>query len=116
MLDKAKAFDDIIGAVGDKELGLEGFKEDINSWGRIDVRIVIAVPSFYVFVEENSGHAGLFFSRDLSKIKIFFYTIGTDGDIAKGCIGAIKHSRFGDFESGHRGVDFKLGLVGLVRL
>ena len=83
LLNLPKALDDIILTVGDEELVSESLEEIVESQRRVDIRIVVAIPSFRVFVKENGSDTGLLFGGDLSKIDVFLHTVGPVGDIAE---------------------------------
>ena len=115
LVDFSEAFDDIVRAVGDKELGPKGLKKIVES-RVVGIGVVVAVPGFCVFVKENGGDTGLFFCRDLREVHVFLYAKSPVGNIAEGRIGAIKYCRLRDSEARHRGclvIDL-VGLVGLV--
>jgi hypothetical protein len=114
LVDVAKALDDIIITVGNKELVPEGLEKFIES-RRVDICIVVPIPSFSIVFEEEGSDMGVLRGGKVGKIDVLLYAKGPIVDIAKGCIGAVKHWRSGDFEVGHWGVDLS-GLVGLVGL
>jgi hypothetical protein len=101
LLNETKAIGDIISAVGDEKMVSEGSEKVVESRRGVDIRIIVTEPSFRVFVKKSAGDASLLVLRKSGKVNVFLHTIGPIRDVAKGHIGAIEYSGFGDFETGY---------------
>ena len=106
------ALDDIIHTVGDKELVFEGLEEIVESRRRVDVRIVVAVPRFHVFVKKSGGDTGLLVDGKFGKVNVFNPEVSGLGlgDL-RGGDGAFAHQCVDD--SFPCGISFVAGLVDL---